>query len=386
MKKKQLAALLLAAVFFTTLAGAEGETSPAEPEQLPAPAAEEQTPPQAAEQPTGDETPAEDWNTVYSGILERLGGADTPDAIRGQLEAIGQLAALTGDTALQSYAECRLQILDMEAQLAQYQGLLQETLSAVPRLAELEQALVYSMETDVTLAELLAVLPEGAGTLLAAAGVESVPEYSLCWLELKALVASEVGGAEELVSALGEDALCYIALRLLALAQENGLLPVNDETAGCIERLVDRLAAAESAYLPGELAELNAASLRFAGCGKLASGVSADRLIVRGGGVRLQYAPIAYNGVLLLDAEDMAVLLGGAVKTWPGRDSLALQAGKLVVELEKGSGTAYLNDAQTELAAPVLVFEGRTYVSAELLPLARGKDCLVFSGVACLIL
>ena len=340
----------------------------------PAPAAETEDPAVRAER-----------EALMREILDKL-DAPVPAADGAdQLKALGDLAALTGDEALAGYVQTRTQLLTAETGLAELTETLKVQLAADPRLGSLDGALEAGLRADFTLPELLAVLPDGAGELLAGAELESAADFPLCWLELKALAAEGAGEGEDPLAVLSPDDGRYIALRLLALAEENGLLADAAGAAACARTLMDGLAAAHSGYTPGELRRLNAASSAFAGAGKLAGAASADRLVVRGLDVRLTQAPISYNGHLLLALEDLAALLGGAVVDQPQSDGAVVQTAALVVELEKGSTAAYLNDARTELAAPALVFQGRVYVPAELLALALGRTAVTYPGVAGLV-
>ncbi len=335
---------------------------------------------------------------VYESIMQSLAESASTEDVKKQLEAIKQQASLTGDTALQSYAEYMEQILDLQQQIQDLQGLIAGLQYNTPELATLDAALQNSMALDMTLEEVLSILPDDARGLLTDLDVSSVEGYADCYAEILDMIAEstkdvvippETIGADVVsirLAAVSAAERSYFAVLLLQLAQDGGLLTESEALAACMQQLAAQLEQAYNPYTSAQLQALQKGSNQFKDCGKYADTLSASQLVVMGKQLILKNAPICYKDQILISMQDVAAYFHGTIQQSETSDAVSIQAGTLLIEVQKGESVCYIDDVTYALQAPILWFQNQTYVSVEVLAHAIGTSYISLPKQHCFIM
>ncbi len=347
---------------------------------------------------TADATAEAEKQALYESIMKSLAETASTEDVKKQLEAIKQQASLNGDTALQSYAEYMEQILDLQQQIQDLQGLIAGLQYNTPEIATLDEALQSSMALDMTLADVLTILPEDVRGLLTDLDVSSAEGYQACYAEILGIIAEstknvvippETSGADVVsvrLAAVPAADRAYFAVLLLQLAQDGGLLTASETQDACMQRLAAQLEQAYNSYTGAQLDALKAVSDQFQDCGKYADTIDANHLVVIGEQFSLKKAPICYKDQILISMQDIANYLNGTVQQSETSDAVSMQAGTLLMEVQKGESVCYINDVTYALQAPVLWFQDQTYVTADVLAQAMGATYIALPKQHCFII
>lgn len=335
---------------------------------------------------------------LYDSIIQSLTGTISKEEAKKRLEAIKQKANLDGDVVLQSYAEYMEKALDLEQQLADVNGLIEGLKYTAPELATIDDSLQKSIVLSITLEDILQILPPEAKSLLEGLDLQSADGFDECFAELLELIEKETKGFEVSEEMLGEEATTtrlasisaencnFIALQFLILAQNNQMIVEEEDFNVCIDGIVHQLKQQYNPYSTTELRKLKQGSDQFQDCGKYAETMEANQLIMIGKGFKLKQAPIMYKGQILISMEDIEAYFDGERSEFKDSNTTVVQAGTLLIEVQKGESVGYVNDCTCILNVPVLSFQGRTYVSAELLAEASGASYLSLPKQQCSII
>ena len=99
--------------------------------------------------------------------------------------------------------------------------------------------------------------------------------------------------------------------------------------------------------------------------GKKAELVYPEQVVMFDGAFPLRYAPIMYDGHILISLDDLYQYIDATIEYMYNNATMVIQSKDKIVELTAGKNVAYVNDEPKNIAVPVLNVNERMYVSGE---------------------
>lgn len=293
-------------------------------------------------------------------ILNEIKVATKSGNAEAKLDELIQRAILTDNTLLKEYAEYSKQALQLESQLDVINASIKALCAKSPEISKINSTFNEKTKTDVSLSDIEKALPGSVKSILS--GIDEK--------KLSALLSgiNNIDKIKANPASLSETERNILGATVLQAAKNQGLLDENQikEASKAIESVAAALKAGESSkYTGANRRKLISGSQEFARTANNAKAVLPEQVVLANTRFRLNSSPIMYNDQILISLNDILQFVKAEVQYTSNSGTLAIQTKDTMVEVTKGKNTGYVNDKSVSLPAPVLIFNGVTYISVE---------------------
>ena len=125
-------------------------------------------------------------------------------------------------------------------------------------------------------------------------------------------------------------------------------------------------------YGTSEYETLVSKSEEFASKGKKSEAVLPEQVVFFNGSFNMQYAPIMYDGHILLAVNDLFQYIDSTIEYMYNSPTMIIQSEGKILEITSGKNVAYLNDQPMNMKVPVLNINDTIYISGEFFAEAYG--------------
>ncbi len=302
-------------------------------------------------------------------IIEDLKLTTNIDNILEKLDEIIQRAELSGNDALKEYATNTKTAYELQKQLDTVNSLIEAMKQKNEDINTLDEELKKILSVTTIIEDLQGAVSDEALLVL-----ESLTEDNVQDLQE---VLAEI---EEIVDLNDVKSLSLKERSLLDILMLNEVIS-NDMLEG------DKLQVAKEAlaiavtilksyekqkYGTSEYETLVSKSEEFASKGKKSEAVLPEQVVFFDGSFNMQYAPIMYDGHILLAVNDLFQYIDSTIEYMYNSPTMIIQSEDKILEITSGKNVAYLNDQPMNMKVPVLNINDTIYISGEFFAEAYG--------------
>ena len=294
-------------------------------------------------------------------ILQEIKTAGDNGTLEAKLEELLQKAILTDNAALKEYVEYAKQAYQLQTQLDNINTTLKALCIKNPELDSINSQLQSTAKAgSVSVSDIENSVSSGVKDVLS--GLDE---------DKASAILANVDNIDKLKSdpdSLSDAEKTLINAAIMKEAKEQGELDENQQKAAdqAIQAAASSLMSSEvSKYSTKERSRLIEDSNKFAMTANNAKPVAPEQVVLADTNFRLTSAPIMYNDQILISLNDILQFVKAEVQYTDSNATLAIQSDKVMVEVTKGKNTGFINDKSTNLPAPVITFNGATYISVE---------------------
>ncbi len=315
-------------------------------------------------------------------IINDLKNSGNIDNILNKLDEIIQRAKLSGNTALEDYATNMKTAYELQKQLDSVKSLIEAMKKKNSDIAAVD-AQVSKILSVTTITEDLrgAVSDE---TLLI---MESLSDQNIKSLqELMAEIENLVDLKD--VSSLSVQQRSLLDVLVLSKIIDDSMVDT-DRLKTAKDTLEVAVTILESyqkqSYGTAEYDALVSGSDDFLKVGRKASTVSPEQVVFLNGYFPMKYAPIMYDGHILLAIDDLYQYVDANIQYMYNNATMVIQSPGKTLEIVSGKNVAYLNDQPKNMPVPILNFKNKIYMSAEFFAQAYDMSYKYLSEQECFI-
>lgn len=294
-------------------------------------------------------------------ILQEIKTAGDNGTLEAKLEELLQKAILTDNAALKEYVEYAKQAYQLQTQLDNINTTLKALCIKNPELDSINSQLQSTAKSgSVSVSDIENSVSSGVKDVLS--GLDE---------DKASAILANVDNVDKLKSdpdSLSDAEKTLINAAIMKEAKEQGELDENQQKAAdqAIQAAASSLMSSEvSKYSTKERSRLIEDSNKFAMTANNAKPVAPEQVVLADTNFRLTSAPIMYNDQILISLNDILQFVKAEVQYTDSNATLAIQNDNVMVEVTKGKNTGFINDKSTNLPAPVITFNGATYISVE---------------------
>jgi hypothetical protein len=295
-------------------------------------------------------------------IIQDLKLTANIDNVLEKLDEIAQRAELSGNSALKEYAESTKTAYELQKQLDTVRGLIEAMKKKNGDIQQLDETLEKVLSVSTILEDLQGVLSDEA--LLA---LESLSSDGMKSLQETLAEIEELFDLNDVKSLTLRDR-SLVDILMLDKAMSEGLFGgerlslVNEATTIAVTILESY---ERQKYGTDEHNGLVLDSEKFASTGKKARAVFPEQVIFFNGAFKMRYAPVMYDGHILLAVDDLYQYIDAKIEYMYSSSTMVIQSPGKILEITCGKNVAYLNDEPQNMFVPILNLGGTIYMSGE---------------------
>ncbi len=316
-------------------------------------------------------------------IIEDLKISGNIDNILSKLDEIIQRAKLSGNTALQEYASNMKTAYELQKQLDSVKSLIESMKKKNSDIAAVDKQVSKILSVTTIIEDLRGAVSDEALLVLESLDDDSVKALQELMAEIEGLVDIKD------VSSLSVQQRSLLDVLVLSKITDDGM--VEGER---LQTAKDTLAVAvtilesyeKQNYSAEEYDKLIAGSDNFLKAARKASTVLPEQVVFLNGYFTMKYAPIMYDGHILLAIDDLYQYINARIEYMYNNATMVIQSPDKILEIVSGKNVAYLNDEPRNMPVPILNFNNKIYMSAEFFAQAYDisykylpeQECLIF--------
>ncbi len=296
-------------------------------------------------------------------ILNDIQSAESNEDIMKMLDELINKANLTGNSSLKQYAEYMKQYYELKAEMDEVNASINALLANDSSLKEVDTQIKEATNVDISYNSVSGILSESALAILAGVSEDA-------WSTLSESLVK----VENIQQKLADTSLIsyedgkLIEILLLNCAVNNDLIDSSQVNAAqdAISNALTSLAIAEkSKYSADEYSKLCSDSSRFGDYANKANSAVPEQVIMFNQPFKLNNALIMYDNKLLMSIEDILQFINANVQYTDDSATISILSDNILLEITRGTNSAYVNDKSTNIDVPVLNISGKNYLSVE---------------------
>ncbi len=295
-----------------------------------------------------------------SKIMSDIKNAKSSDNIESKLNELMKQAILTGNMSLKEYVEYAKQAHQLQSQLDQVNGSINALCAKSPDISQIDSEVKQTAKSSISVSDVEQTLSSSVKNVLSSLDSDTA-DTVLDGVE-------NIDKAKEDPSSLSDVDRTILGANIMQSAKDKEVLDENQtqEADNIIALAASALMSSESSkYSGANRSKLIADSQAFAKSANNATAILPEQVVLANTSFRLTSAPIMYNGQILISLNDILQFVKAEVQYTNSNGTLAIQTDSLIVEVTRGKNTGYVNDKSTSMPAPVLTFNGATYIPVE---------------------
>lgn len=302
-------------------------------------------------------------------IIEDLKLTTNIDNVLEKLDEIIQRAELSGNDALKEYATNTKTAYELKKQLDTVNSLIEAMKQKNGDINTLDEELKKILSVTTIIEDLQGAVSDEALLVL-----ESLTEDNVKNLQE---VLAEI---EEIVDLNDVKSLSLRERSLLDILMLNEVISKDMVDGDKLQVAKEALAIAvtvlksyeKQKYGTNEYEDLVSKSEEFAEKGKKSEAVLPEQVVFFDGSFNMQYAPIMYDGHILLAVNDLFQYIDSTIEYMYNSPTMVIQSEGKILEITSGKNVAYLNDQPMNMKVPVLNINDTIYISGEFFAEAYG--------------
>ncbi|MDR1627210.1 MAG: copper amine oxidase N-terminal domain-containing protein [Oscillospiraceae bacterium] len=302
-------------------------------------------------------------------IIQDLKLTTNIDNVLEKLAEIIQRAELSGNDALKEYATNTKTAYELQKQLDTINSLIEAMKQKNADINTLDQTLKKILSVTTIIEDL-----QGAVSDEALLALESLTDSNVKDLQEVLAEIEEIVDLNDVKSlSLKERSLLDILMLNEAISKdmfEGDRLQVAREAQAIAVTVLKSYE--KQRYGSSEYEDLVSKSEEFANKGKKSETVFPEQVIFFSGAFNMQYAPIMYDGHILLAVNDLFQYIDSTIEYMYNSPTMVIQSKGKILEITSGKNVAYLNDQPVNMKVPVLNINDTIYISGEFFAQAYG--------------
>ena len=316
-------------------------------------------------------------------IIEDLKLTTNIDNVLEKLDEIIQRAELSGNDALKEYATNTKTAYELKKQLDTVNSLIEAMKQKNSDINTLDEELKKILSVTTIIEDLQGAVSDEALLVLESLTEDNVKDLQEVLAEIEEIV--DLNDIKSL--SLRERSLLDILMLNEVISKD---MLEGDKLQVAKEALAIAVTVLKSyekqKYGTSEYETLISKSEEFANKGKKSEAVFPEQVVLFDGSFNLQYAPIMYDGHILLAVNDLFQYIDSTIEYMYNSPTMVIQSEGKILEITSGKNVAYLNDQPMNMKVPVLNINDTIYISGEFFAEAYGvsyryvedQDLLVF--------
>ena len=316
-------------------------------------------------------------------IIEDLKLTTNIDNVLEKLDEIIQRAELSGNDALKEYATNTKTAYELKKQLDTVNSLIEAMKQKNSDINTLDEELKKILSVTTIIEDLQGAVSDEALLVLESLTEDNVKDLQEVLAEIEEIV--DLNDIKSL--SLRERSLLDILMLNEVISKD---MLEGDKLQVAKEALAIAVTVLKSyekqKYGTSEYENLISKSEEFANKGKKSEAVFPEQVVLFDGSFNLQYAPIMYDGHILLAVNDLFQYIDSTIEYMYNSPTMVIQSEGKILEITSGKNVAYLNDQPMNMKVPVLNINDTIYISGEFFAEAYGvsyryvedQDLLVF--------
>ncbi len=295
-------------------------------------------------------------------IIDDLKVSGNVDNILTKLDEIIKRAELSGNDSLKEYAQNLKSKYELQKQIDSLNSLIEAMKKKNSDIESLDTEINKILSVNTILEDLQGALSDEALMVLETLDEKSIGKLQEVFAEIEGLVdLNDIGALS-----VKQRSLLDVLMLNEALSQnmfEGHRLQVAQEALSVAVTLLKSYE--KQKYSDSEYNTLVEKSEQFANTGKKTQGVFPEQVVFMDGAFNLNYAPVMYNGHILVAIDDLYQYIDASVDYMYNNATLVIQSPGNTLEITSGKNVAYLNDQPKNMPAAVMNIDNTIYISAE---------------------
>lgn len=302
-------------------------------------------------------------------IVEDLKISGNIDNIIEKLDGIVVRAKLSGNTALQEYAENMKKSYELQKELDTVNSLIEAMKKKNSQVSSVDEQVTKILSLDRIVNDLDGAVSDECLLILQSLNDENLKKLQETIAEAEGLF--DLNNVESL--SVQQRSLLDIILLNKIIGEgmvEGERLELANNTLGVAVTILESYQ--KQNYPEESYNDLIQGTERFIECGKKTASVLPEQIVFFDGHFNMNHSPLMYDGHILLAIDDLYKYIDANIEHMYNNATMVITSPNKVLEIVSGKNVAYLNDKPYNMPVPILSFEDTIYMSVEFFAEAYG--------------
>ncbi len=295
-------------------------------------------------------------------IIEDLKVSGNIDNIVDKLDEIIERAKLSGNTALQEYAENMKSYYELQKQIDSVKSLIDASKKKNSDIAAVDEQISKIISINTKVEDLRGAVSDEALLVLESLSDDDLKKLPDLFVEI-----NELFDLNDVSSLSVEQRSLLDVLTLSRVIDED---MVKDEKLQTAKEALSIAVTILQSYQKQDYDdfsynELVEGSDEFLSVGKKASTVLPEQIVFLNGHFNIKHAPIMYDGHILLALDDLYQYIDADIEYMYNNATMAIKSPNKTLEIVSGKNVGYINDMPKNMPVPILNFKNTMYMSVE---------------------